>query len=93
MSRDWSAVRVLSTMKEVRSYLAERYQIRLSRSTLYEYASDEFLPLPLHPPGRADAGKGTRGIIETEVIDGWVAARFHLRAASPPAPATSRSSP
>jgi len=92
MSRDWTGVRVLETVNEVRFYLAAVHGIRVSRRTLYNYAADEFVPLPLHPPSRPDNGAGTRGLIETVAIDEWVAARFHLRrpataAAAGPAPA------
>jgi len=80
VSRDWSAVRTLWTVKEVRQYLAEVHGVRVSVRTIYTYAQAEFVPLPLHPAGRPDNGPGTRGVIEAVAIDEWVAARFHLRA-------------
>jgi hypothetical protein len=88
MSRDWKSVRNLETVNEIRAYLREVYGIRLSRSTVYEYAKENaFVPLPLHPASRPKRGKGTRGLIAIVVIDEWVEARFHLRelAATPTA--------
>jgi hypothetical protein len=79
MSRDWSGVTALSTVKEVRQYLAERHGVRLSIRTIYRYAAASFVPLPIHPESRPDAGAGTRGLIAVVVIDEWVEARFHLR--------------
>lgn len=85
MSRDWSKAQVLQTVKEVQAYLRERYGIRLSRRTIYRYATQplEFVPLTLHPPGRPPKGPGTRGVIPVSDIDAWVAARFHVAPRAP----------
>ena len=93
MSRDWSNAQVLQTVKEVQAYLRERYGIRLSRRTIYRYATQplEFVPLTLHPPGRPPKGPGTRGVIPVADIDAWVAARFHVAPRpTPPAPPSAR---
>jgi len=91
----WDGVAALQTVKEMQAYLRDKHGIRLSRATIYRYATEplemQFIPFPLHPEGRPGRGKGTRGVVGIETVDDWVAARFHVRAT--PAPATRRSSP
>ncbi len=92
MSRNWSEAKVLQTVKEVQAYLRDVHGLKLSRATVYRYATGpvEFILLPLHPGGRPNKGKGTRGVIPVEDLDDWVAARFHLRK-TPPAAKPARS--
>lgn len=79
MSRDWTQVRALWTVKEVRAYLIDVHGLTFCRATLYNYAAADFMPLPLSTPGTRKTKRGPRAAVAPSVIDEWVAARFHLR--------------